>query len=386
MKTKLEALTRNLSRDQIDLATDSAKKIILDSFKLNGESTIKVLTNPDFSELGYSPLALILSQGYMNAANELGMNSEVLLTTSKKVTDKVSQEEIQFMRDTKEKDLMLFVLNNKQGSYSKTIGRNILATTILKENKARYGQHFRLGEIGLEDKTDMTTYLRALSMDYTKTQELGMKIKELLEKTSTVTIISQDGSRLTYEGGFKEPRVYCGNFDGANNNFGGNLPSGETFTELKDLEGVNGRAQITAYGALEQVTLLKKPELIEIKNGHLTNTTDTALLDLLNVYKAENDEEFQRLFEQGHLIRELGFGVNYEIGKQKALPNVIWVEKTPGFHTSIGLSHTFYNDEKINEIAQRIDKKPKGHTDILIATKQILLDNKIIFQNGEYLI
>ena len=383
----LEKLTKDLPIEDVNLAEKAAMKILLESYKLEGNPTIKILTNNDYEEKNFSPLSLILSQGYANAARMLGFNNEVLLTPSKKQTEPVSLEELQFIQDTKENDLVLFVVNNKPGSYSKTLGENKTASKILIENKARYGQHFRLGEIGLENNDHIETYIKALSMDYAEAQSLGNKINDLLMETSQVKIISGDGSSLVYEGDFKEPLVYCGDFDGTKNNYGGNLPSGETFTELIDLEGVNGEALIRAYGGEKGVTIHNNPERITIAKGKLTDSSDKELIKLLEKYMDGNEQEFMQFFEEGYPIRELGFGVNYEIGRQNIiLPNVIWIEKMPGFHTSIGISHIHYHDKAIDGLAKELNKKPKGHTDLMFDTKQIYFDGKKVFENGKYLI
>lgn len=99
---------------------------------------------------------------------------------------------------------------------------------------------------------------------------------------------------------------------------GGNFPVGEVFTETKDFSRVNGKLSIYAYPDEKfQVQFLDEPFIIDIQESLVTCTDPKCppkfreLLDQI----AESEDGVV-------YMRELGFGLNPGIGKEKMLSDI----------------------------------------------------------------
>jgi hypothetical protein len=86
------------------------------------------------------------------------------------------------------------------------------------------------------------------------------------------------------------------------------------------------------------------------------------------------------------MIREVGFGLNKAITKERYLGDITAFERIYGMHLSMGEKHSVYKKEGL------ISKKTKYHVDLFPVVDKVTFINKeskseeIIFQDGKYVL
>jgi aminopeptidase len=214
-------------------------------------------------------------------------------------------------------------------------------------------------------------YIDSLSYDPTWYRVVGPKLQEKLTNTNTLEIYSKDAV-LTVTGGLEIPKPNLGDYTGMDN-IGGTFPIGEVFTEAKAFANMNGSVYIYAFADKEFNIDMHEPFRIDIVNGIVVGYADDAPSMFVEVYEAVT--AFER-----PLIREIGFGLNRSMTKEKYLGDITAFERILGLHLSMGEKHSVYKKEGI------IAKKSRFHVDLFLATDKVLSDEKVFFENGEYIV
>ena len=80
------------------------------------------------------------------------------------------------------------------------------------------------------------------------------------------------------------------------------------------------------------------------------------------------------------IIREIGFGLNRAITKERYLEDITAFERILGMHLSLGEKHSVYKKEGI------ITHKARFHVDLFPVVDHVYVDNSLIFENGKYLV
>ena len=80
------------------------------------------------------------------------------------------------------------------------------------------------------------------------------------------------------------------------------------------------------------------------------------------------------------LIREIGFGLNRAITKERYLEDITAFERILGMHLSFGEKHGTYKKEGIPV------QKSKYHIDLFPVVDEVLADGISIFKDGKYLV
>ncbi|NVP17346.1 hypothetical protein HUU51_01385 [Candidatus Gracilibacteria bacterium] len=216
-------------------------------------------------------------------------------------------------------------------------------------------------------------YADAIEYNTPLYEELGAKLKLLSDKAETMTFICNDGSTLKVEGGFEDMKLNTGNYEGRNR--GGNFPIGENFTESKDFSKVNG--ELTIYAFPNEKLQVEFCEPFKIKINESIVTCDDSkcppnfrkILDFIAL--SENNEV---------MFRELGFGLNPGISRQKPIADINAYERQCGFHMSLGKKHQIYRSKMHKSVVQRY------HIDVFPDINEIFIDDKLVFVKDKFVI
>ena len=155
----------------------------------------------------------------------------------------------------------------------------------------------------------------------------------------------------------------------------GTFPIWENFTEIKDFKKANWKVTIRAYPDTKMLVHHTEPFTLEIKESLVvwwSENTPKEFVEILEMIKKNEDWEIY--------LRELGFWLNNWISWEKKLADVNAFERIAGFHMSLWKKHWIYRKKFSRKVTQRY------HIDIFSDTDKIFFDDKLIFQNEEYVI
>ncbi len=213
-------------------------------------------------------------------------------------------------------------------------------------------------------------YIESLAYDPVYYRGVGNALKKRIDNANS-GILDSDGERLVFGSAFEPAKLNIGDYTGMKN-IGGQFPIGEVFTEARDIESVNGRVRIFAFGDTSfSVNKVDHPITLVVEKGRVIEAIDsTSEFDtvLANIRKDEGEV----------WLRELGFGMNRAFSPSKTVTDIGTYERMCGVHLSLGAKHAVY-------------KKPlfkRGetwhHVDIFPVTHLVYLDEDIVYENGAW--
>jgi len=215
-------------------------------------------------------------------------------------------------------------------------------------------------------------YIDALAYDADYYRKIGRAIKTRLDDARTGVLDSGD-EELIFSAGFESAKLNVGDYTGMRN-IGGQFPIGEVFTESKDLEAVNGRVRIFAFGDTHfSVDKPAAPITLVINQGRVTdalNSTAEFEKVLANIRADECGEVW---------VRELGLGLNRAFTQERVVTDIGTYERMCGVHLSLGAKHNAFKKPgfKFN------NRTAKHHVDVFADTRAVLLDGENIYgENG----
>jgi leucyl aminopeptidase (aminopeptidase T) len=220
-----------------------------------------------------------------------------------------------------------------------------------------------------EDVWDV--YVNALEYDVAWYRGIGPKLKAKLETAQELHIEAGDAV-LTVTGGVESPKLNIGDYAGMEN-IGGTFPIGEVFTESKDFAQMNGTFMIYAYAGADFCINMHEPFRVEVKEGRITGIAADAPESFTNI--VDLIKEYER-----PLIREIGFGLNRAITRERYLQDITAFERILGMHLSLGEKHSVYKKVGIPT------HKTKFHVDLFPLVDRVFADGKMIFEGGKYLL
>lgn len=212
-------------------------------------------------------------------------------------------------------------------------------------------------------------YINALAYDLAWYRVIGPKLQNKLAACKELRI-EGNGAVLTVTGGLESPKPNLGDYAGMEN-IGGTFPIGEVFTESLDFTQMNGSLFIYAYAGGDFKTTMHTPFRVEVKNGIVESWQSDApqsFADIIGMIKG-----YER-----PLVREIGFGLNRAITRERYLEDITAFERILGLHLSLGEKHSVYKKEGITT------HKTKFHVDVFPVIDRILADDEVIFENGMY--
>lgn len=210
-------------------------------------------------------------------------------------------------------------------------------------------------------------YVNALEYDTNWYRSVGPKLKAKLEYAQELRIQSK-GTELILTGGVESPKLNIGDYTGMAN-IGGTFPIGEVFTEAKDFRSVNGSFMVYAYADDDFKTSMHTPFRVDIQESLVVGWQADAPESFGEIIK--NIQEYERA-----ILREIGFGLNRAITKERYLEDITAFERLVGLHFSLGEKHSVYKKEGITA------HKAKFHVDVFPVVDRVLADGEVIFEKG----
>lgn len=239
----------------------------------------------------------------------------------------------------------------------------------LFKRKIKVLEHPHLGRM---NEDEVSHYIDALAYDAKSIKETGLALKEKMDIAKSC-VIDSGGEQLHFPAGFESVKLNIGDYS-TMPNVGGQFPIGEVFTESKELTHVNGRAKVFAFADTSyRVNKPEEPISIIIKEG--------ILLACENSTPAF--DEMLALIREGEgvvWVRELGFGLNRGMTKNKIVSDIGSYERMCGVHLSLGRKHGMYGKPGF----KRGDGK--FHIDIFLDTTTVLLDDIVVFEDEAWVL
>lgn len=218
--------------------------------------------------------------------------------------------------------------------------------------------------------SEMQTYLDSLAYDPQYYRGVGNALKDRLDRARG-GVVDSGGEQLIYASSFESAKLNVGDYSDMKN-VGGQFPIGEVFTEARNLESVNGRVRIFAFGDTSfKVNKPEKPITLAVTRGRIADTMDST-------------PEFDRVLaniraDEGEVwLRELGFGLNRAFTQDRLVSDVGTYERMCGVHLSLGAKHAIYKKPNFTR------KGAKHHVDVFVATESVSLDDTIVYQDGAW--
>lgn len=218
------------------------------------------------------------------------------------------------------------------------------------------------------DEQQIAIYVDSLAYNKERYHRLGHGIKALADACQTITVES-GGLKLQWQGGMEPAKLNIGDYSGMEN-VGGTFPIGEVFTEGKTLESLNGEAMLFAFANMDHRVSIYQPFKVTIKDGLIEAGDDApqTFKDTLDLIRATEPA----------MVRECGFGLNPAMNKHRFVSDITTFERQTGLHLSLGAKHGVYKKPGLQP------QNTRYHIDVFVDVDRILIDDTIIFQNGDY--
>jgi len=220
---------------------------------------------------------------------------------------------------------------------------------------------------------EMLYYLDALAYDPEYYRGVGHALKSRIDQAGS-GVLESGGEQLTFSAGFEPAKLNVGDYNDMRN-VGGQFPIGEVFTESKDLEAVNGRVRVFAFGDTAfAVNKPEKPITLVISQGRVTEaiaSTPGFEEVLANIRRDEGGEVW---------VRELGFGLNRALTRERVVSDIGTYERMCGVHLSLGAKHNLYKKPNF----KFTQKTARHHVDIFADTQAVLLDGVNVYQKNAW--
>ena len=214
-------------------------------------------------------------------------------------------------------------------------------------------------------------YLNALAYDPTWYRVVGRKLQAKLEHCKELRIEGGENI-LVVTGGLESPKPNLGDYAGMEN-IGGTFPIGEVFTEAVDFAQMSGSFAVYAYAGSDFSVAMHEPFRVDVEKGIVVGWADNAPSSFPEIIASIKSNERP-------LVREIGFGLNRAITRERYIDDITAFERILGLHLSLGEKHSVYKKEGITT------HKARFHVDLFPVVDRVYADNEIIFENGAYLV
>jgi aminopeptidase len=332
-----------MTSELVDIATTNIQDILQHSVKITPANRALVIYDTEYE------LTNILTAGYITAFENLQTTVEYhdfnTLTDSGTDHTKVKQ----LFDNLSPGDLVV-----------------LIQTSNFRLNDFRiriqlFAQHLRVIEHGRLYRNSPDTfdvYLNSLKYDTDERMWYTTMKNQLTDQLTSASHLKFNtlGSELLV-GELEMPKPNIGDYTGMEN-IGGTFPIGEVFTEAKDFSTMNGSVYIYAFADRDFNVSYHEPFRLDISEGLVIgygDNTPQEFIDILNLIKS-----FER-----PLIREIGFGLNRAMTKERPLGDITAFERILGIHFSLGEKHSVYKKPGITT------HKTKFHVDLFLTIEQV---------------
>jgi aminopeptidase len=213
-------------------------------------------------------------------------------------------------------------------------------------------------------------YIEALAYDPDYFRGVGRALKSRIDAAPHARVCG-GGDTLTFASPLEPAKLNIGDYSGMNN-VGGQFPIGEVFTEARDLEAVNGRAQVHVFG--DTSYLSNRPDLpvtIIVERGRVVGTENATpeFQRVLDIIRADEGEVW---------VRELGFGMNRAFTRERRVDDIGTYERMCGIHLSLGAKHGVYPKPGFKR------KDARYHIDVFALTDAVYLGDDRVYADGAW--
>ncbi|MGB3941658.1 MAG: hypothetical protein WBK96_09225 [Candidatus Manganitrophaceae bacterium] len=218
-------------------------------------------------------------------------------------------------------------------------------------------------------EAEFAIYIDALAYDPAYYRSVGPALKRRIDRATRINLIC-DGTELVYDSPFEAAKLNIGDYREMKN-VGGQFPIGEVFSEPKEVRRVNGALKIFAFGDTDfTVHAPERSFSALIEEGQLVAAPDApqAFQRVLDQIRAEEREVW---------VRELGFGLNRALTRQRRLTDIGAYERMCGIHLSLGAKHSLYTKPGF-------PKSGKFHVDIFADVERVEIDREKVFDGERY--
>ena len=331
----------------VTLATQNISDIVQLSIEHKAEEKALVIFDTKYG------LTNILTQGYRNALPDARFIDFDTLEKS---------EIIKAIDEMQPNDLVVLIQS------SNFLLNEFRIRLHLFQKKLKVIEHTHLHR-NSEDVWDV--YINALAYDPKWYRVIGPKLKAKLETTQELRIVGGD-VELVVTGGLETPKPNLGDYAGMEN-IGGTFPIGEVFTESRDFSRMNGSFMIYAYAGGDFSVNMHEPFRVNVAEGVVVGWHENAPKSFVEIVEAI------KLYERP-LIREIGFGLNRAITRERYLQDITAFERILGMHLSMGEKHSVFKKAGITT------HKTKFHVDLFPVADRVTADGEVIFEGGKYLL
>ena len=213
-------------------------------------------------------------------------------------------------------------------------------------------------------------YVAALAYDAAYYRGIGHPLKARMDLAKTARVES-GGEVLYFDAPLESAKVNIGDFSSLRN-FGSQFPIGEVFTESRDLQAVHGRACLYAFtDTTMRLNVPDAPITIVVESGRIAFAlhSTTAFEEVLAAIRRDEGEVW---------IRELGFGMNRGLSRDRRVSDVGAFERVCGVHLSLGARHGVYKKPHLHH------RQVRYHVDSFVATDGVWLDDQRVFGDGQW--
>lgn len=316
-KELLEMLNKERLLPYIRRNVPVLKKVLKRCLDARDEHVLLVMDRGFFNRR----LSPMLGATYLLAAEELGMDSSVMLQDPKNKGDVAEDKVLNALKRQKDKNIVITNVSVNLGKLTH-VTKSFRETMRLKSNK--FTSMSSLG--GLENRY-YPVVINAIDVDYKVMQDTADRLKSLLDKGTTVHISTKAGTSLKMS-------IKCCNAIANDGRYGytgrgGNIPAGEVY--IPPVEGTaEGKAVIDGSIRHRKGTMLvKEPVILEIRKGSIISVKGDIESKMLGETMAWAEGK-ARYPENVMKIAELGIGVN---------PNCRVIGQTTVDEKTIGTCH-----------------------------------------------
>lgn len=216
-------------------------------------------------------------------------------------------------------------------------------------------------------------YIDALAYDAQYYRGVGRGLKHLIDAAPYAVVDSGAGAILRFDSPLEDAKLNIGDYSEMKN-WGGQFPIGEVFTEAKDLQAVSGRVRIFVFGDTSfSVNKPDQPITLVIEKGQVVEVLDSTPEFDIVIAQIKADEQVVWL-------RELGFGLNRSFNRDRTVSDIGTYERMCGIHLSLGAKHGIYGKPGF----KRGDGK--YHVDVFAVTEAVFLGERIVYQDGAWIV
>ncbi len=303
------------------------------------------------------------------------------------LSKEISKWYIANLKNHKNAEIIDFSIANKEDLKSKLLSLEENSTVILVQSTNFMLDDFRI-RLNLNNAwvwclehrhlayiydNQIENYADSIAYNTPLYEELWAKLKNLSDTAESMTFICYDWSTLKVTWWFEDMKLNTWNYEWKNRWW--NFPIWENFTESRDFSKVNWELSIYAFPDEKLQVEFCEPFKIKIKESIVTCDDPKCppnfrkILDFIAL--SENNEV---------MFREIWFGLNPGIGKNKPISDINSYERQEWFHISLGKKHQIYRAKMHKSIVQRY------HIDIFPDIKEIFIDDKLVFLNDKFVI